>query len=179
MKAGSFLTHLAIFVLALISFLLLYIFVFPLTAAAPSINISSFVLRKNVPENNEVRAVLLREVVLGKNSIFVEVASVDKERSVGLSGRKSLPENRGMIFVFSEKTRPSFWMKGVLFPLDIIWISEGRIIGFNENVSPEMGIEETKLKIYTAPEPVDLVLEVNAGFIADRGISVGDEVIVK
>lgn len=182
MKAGSFFIHLAFFLLALVILLLLYIFVFPLAAVAPEIKISSLLAAPWTPEVVDVqsvgKAVLLREVSIGRSVVFAEVALSAEERNRGLSERESLSLNHGMLFVFPEKSRLSFWMKDMLIPLDIIWISEGRVVGFDQNVPPpEDGI--ATLKSYPAPSAVDWVLEVNAGFIAENKISVGDEVVVK
>ena len=58
-------------------------------------------------------------------SINVLVADTPQERAVGLSGYAGLPENVGMLFVFPEPRQPSFWMKGMEFSLDLVWIREG------------------------------------------------------
>lgn len=179
MKFGRFILRLVIFILALIAFLLLYIFVLPLTAVAPSVKISSLLPAAWFPEEGVRKATLIREASVGEATVFVEVAASAKERAVGLSGRDSLAENRGMLFLFPEKTRPAFWMKGVSFPIDIIWIADNRAIGFNEGVLPEPGASPENLNKYTPPEDVDSAVEVNSGFIARNKISVGDKVVIK
>jgi len=179
MKAVLFLRRLALFILALIIFLLLYIFVFPITVSAPSIKISSLIPALWSPEVKNSKATLIREVSIGEATVFVEIAASAKERATGLSEKDSLTENRGMLFLFPGKTRPTFWMKGVSFPIDIIWIADNRVIGFDEGVLPELGVSPENLNKYTPPEDVDSAVEVNSGFIAINKISVGDEVVVK
>ena len=180
MKAGSFFAKLALFLLALIVFLLLlYIFVFPPAASAPSVKISSLLPAVWLPEKENRKAALIREVSIGGKTIFAEVAASEEERAVGLSGRNSLPENRGMLFIFPEKRTPVFWMRDVSFPLDIIWIEDGIVVGLSGNILPEPGVFVENLKRYASPGEVDMVLEVNGGFIDKNKISVGAEVVVK
>lgn len=108
----------------------------------------------------------------------VEIADNPMVRSRGLSGRERLDESEGMLFLFSRAGFQSFWMKGMQIPIDIIWIKDNRIIGFEKDVSPEPGVRRTSLKRYVSPEPVDKVLEVAAGTVERLNIEVGDEVKV-
>lgn len=108
-------------------------------------------------------------------AIEVDIADNKQERSQGLSGRDSLAENEGMLFVFERHTTPTFWMKDMNFPIDIIWISDERIVQIDESVpNPEPGTSLSKLPLYAPSQPVNYVLEVNAGFSEDNGIGVGD-----
>lgn len=120
------------------------------------------------------------QVSIGNKTFEVEVANTAIERMRGLSGRDSLGENDGMFFVF-DKTSSSygFWMKDMKFPIDIIWINGGRVIGFSENVVPELGKPAWSLKIYYPPDAVDRVLEVNAGAVKKYDIKIGDQLTYK
>lgn len=104
----------------------------------------------------------------------VEIADTTYLRSQGLSGREFLPEDAGMLFIFGSSTVQTFWMKGMKFPLDIIWIRDNRIAGIEKNVPPEPGTPTFGLKLYNSPGPVDKVLEVNAGVANKYGFEVGD-----
>ncbi len=106
----------------------------------------------------------------------VEMADTTLSRMKGLSGRDGLAENEGMFFVFDSPANQGFWMKDMKFPIDIIWVKGDKIVGFAENVQPEPGKTVFGLKIYNSPEPVDRVLEVNAGTVAKYGFKAGDEV---
>lgn len=78
-----------------------------------------------------------------------------------------------MYFVLGEKKIATFWMKDMLFSLDIIWIDNGKIVGINKNVSvPKNDIIPT----YTSTQPITHVLEVNAGFASKHNIEVGSTV---
>lgn len=103
-------------------------------------------------------------VKIGNVEIEVEVAKTDQERQKGLSNKKSLNENSGMLFVLPSNSKPTFWMKDTLIPLDIIWIKENRVVGIERNVQTQIGATDKELVRYNAPGVVDFVLEVNAGF---------------
>jgi hypothetical protein len=95
------------------------------------------------------------------------VASMDKIY-LGLGGRRQLAPEGGMLFIMPTQAVQEFCMRGMLIPIDIIWIAQSRIIGFHQKVSPK---DQSVLK---SPEPADLVLEVPAGFVAAKGIKIGD-----
>ncbi len=113
---------------------------------------------------------------IGDREFKVEVADTVASRARGLSGRESLAEDQGLFFVFSSSSQTGFWMKDMKFPIDIIWIKGDVVVGFSENVEPELGKSMLSLKIYYPPEPVDRVLEINAGLVLKYGIKVGDEI---
>ncbi len=111
-----------------------------------------------------------------KNLVFsAEVASSTVARARGLSGRDGLRENEGMLFLFNYSSIQNFWMKDMKFPIDIIWIGGGKVLGFIENAStPGADMPFWKLKIYSSPKNVDTVFEVNAGTVAKGNIKIGD-----
>ncbi len=109
-------------------------------------------------------------------SVLVEVAADSSSRERGLSGRESLGKNQGMLFVFREPGRYAMWMRGMRFPLDLMWIRENRIVDMEERaLPPRDGAAESELTVYRPDADADLVLEVNAGFVAAHGITIGDE----
>lgn len=117
-----------------------------------------------------------REIKIGNVTLYVEIADSEDERKNGLSGTKSLPKNDGMLFSFAqEDVFPSFWMKGMLIPIDIIWIDEWEVVKIHENIQPEPGKSDNELTKYYPDGPVDLVIEVNAGFSDKNGVDVGDK----
>lgn len=109
----------------------------------------------------------------------VELADTVEKQLLGLSGRESLPQNGGMLFIFSESHRYTFWMKNMNFPLDIIWIKDGRVFEINANAQPEPGVKDSELKIFIPSQAVDRVLEVNAGWTSENNINPGDEVMFR
>lgn len=119
-------------------------------------------------------------VVINDKEISIEVSKTKEERAKGLSDRTSLDENSGMLFIFEEGTgSPVFWMKGMLMPIDIVWIDQDKIIRIDGSVpAPEANTPDDKLKTYSAGKSVDYVLEVNAGFCDTNSIKVGDSVTI-
>lgn len=117
-------------------------------------------------------------VKIGSSMVFAEIADTPEARGVGLGERVSLPEDRGMLFIFQESGRYGFWMAGMHFPIDIIWISEEKkIVGITDAAPPPSpSTAEKDLPVYFPPRAVRYVLEVNAGWANAHGIQVGDEV---
>lgn len=110
-------------------------------------------------------------IIINNKIISVETADTVAKRAQGLSGRQSLSADQGMLFVFDSQTTPSFWMKDMKFPLDIIWLQDQTVVDLTENLSvpDKMDIPRAKPGV-----PVNYVLEVNAGFIQENNIKVGD-----
>jgi uncharacterized membrane protein (UPF0127 family) len=81
-----------------------------------------------------------------------------------------------MLFVYSDEEERSFWMRGMRFCLDIVWIDDGAIVGAAERVCPEPGVPDGDLTSYFSPEPVMYVLEVPAGWLDERGYGPGTPV---
>lgn len=118
-----------------------------------------------------------KTVSIGITKVQVQIADTAEKRSKGLSGYDSLKANEGMLFVFNPKSNPIFWMKGMLIPLDIIWIVDGKIVRIDKNVPiPAPNTTDDKLKTYSSGQPIDYVLEVNSGYSDANGVKVGSTV---
>lgn len=119
-------------------------------------------------------------VTIGTKDINIEIANSNESREKGLSGRTTLSENNGMLFVFDQKPiMVNFWMKDMYMPIDIIWIKDNKISKIDSNVPyypPDTPVEQ--LKVYNPPSPIDYVLEVNSGFSNKYDFKVGDSVIL-
>src|SRR3990167_4159183 len=109
-------------------------------------------------------------LIVGQTRVKVQIAATERERQQGLSGRKSLGEDAGMLFVFDQPGRYGFWMKGMNFPLDFIWINQGAVVQITESV----GIDQMSIE---PNQPVNRVLEVNQGFAVKHQLKIGDKVI--
>jgi len=73
------------------------------------------------------------EVTIGGTTVEVEIADTQTARIQGLSGRESLAENSGMLFLWPEADYYSIWMKEMKFPIDIIWINGNQVVDFIES----------------------------------------------
>lgn len=105
-------------------------------------------------------------------TINLLVADEQDEITKGLSGRKSIPEDTGMLFIMPEPITPNFWMKDMEFAIDFIWINEEMEV---VAITPSIGPDSYPIT-FSPPEPVKYVLEVNAGLSAHRGWLPGDSV---
>ena len=107
----------------------------------------------------------------GISNVTAEIAQSDEERTRGLMGRESIPENNGMWFVFPSVVEDKFWMKDTTIPLDIIFVgSDMKVVDFISNTVP------LSTELLSSRVPYQYVLEVNAGYAASHGIQVGDTV---
>lgn len=114
-----------------------------------------------------------------KAQVKIDIADTKEKRSLGLGGRASMPGDSGMLFVMEQRAKPTFWMKGMLIPLDFIWIDGDKVADIIQNVQPPVaGQSDQSLQYYSPTVEVDKVLEVNAGFVAHFGIKVGDSLKV-
>ena len=64
-------------------------------------------------------------VILDNKVVPLEMMSTPNAISTGMMGRENLVG--GMLFVFSEVTERSFWMKDCLMSLDIIFIIDNKV----------------------------------------------------
>jgi uncharacterized membrane protein (UPF0127 family) len=103
------------------------------------------------------------------SKIDIEVADDEAKSQQGLMFRKSMDENRGMIFIFKQPAVHSFWMKNTLISLDIIFLDENKkIIKIHKHTTPlsEKDLPSGGLTLY--------VVEVIAGYTDKYGIAEGD-----
>ena len=117
------------------------------------------------------------EVTIRQQLIEVELARSREEQARGLSERDSLAWGRGMLFPYEQPAFVSFWMKGMRFDIDIVWIRENHIVGIAEWVPHPPSSEGTPVSV-PSPELIDTVLEVPAGYAQAHGWSRGDRVRV-
>lgn len=103
------------------------------------------------------------------SKIEIEIADDEAKTQQGLMYRKSMAENRGMLFIFPKPATHAFWMKNTLISLDIIFLDENKkIIKIHKNTTP-LSLKDLPsggLTLYT--------VEVNAGYTDKYGISEGD-----
>ena len=109
-------------------------------------------------------------VKIAGKTIKVELALTPRAQEQGLSGRKSLKEDEGMLFVFPQKGRYPFWMKDMNFAIDIIWINENnKVIYIQKDARPD-SYPET----FRSNEDAIYVLEVTSSFSDKNNLKVGD-----
>jgi len=117
------------------------------------------------------------KISVGGKAVKADVVRTPQDKERGLSGRKSLCANCGMLFVFDQKGIYPFWMRRMYFDIDILWIAGDRVVDITLDVKkPSLLDFDSPKIIYQSHVPVDKVLEVNSGWVEKNGIRVGDEV---
>ena len=68
-------------------------------------------------------------------------------------------------------------MKGMNFPLDFIFIRDGKVVDIIPNVQPPLPNQpDSNLPVYEPTVSINMMLEVSAGFVAAHSIKLGDQV---
>jgi hypothetical protein len=107
---------------------------------------------------------------VGNSEYRLEVADTYLLRSQGLSGRRSMPKNEGMLFVFPRPGTYGFVMAGMHFGLDFIFLRKGKIVDLIENVPPP----PQKHDHLISKTNFDRAIELNAGQIKNSHIKIGN-----
>ena len=118
---------------------------------------------------------ILQQTVDLRGKMTLDVADTPSSRELGLGGRPSMATDHGMIFVFDKPGIYPFWMKGMHFKLDIIWISQGivqEVVPMNPPVNDNV-FPDTHVPVHQA----DHVLEVNEGVAQELGIKRGVKIV--
>lgn len=106
-------------------------------------------------------------------NINAELAITDEQHTQGLMNRMFMADNDGMLFVFSNESRQSFWMKNTLISLDMIFISStGSIVDINKNAIPG------NLIPFVSSTAAKYVLEVNGGWCDKNNVAIGNKVTI-
>jgi uncharacterized membrane protein (UPF0127 family) len=105
--------------------------------------------------------------------VSIEIADTPEKQRKGLGERDALDWDHGMYFEYSQSGFYAFWMKGMRFSIDILWLRDGRIVGIEANVPFEKGGNGPTVR---PRELTDAVLEVPAGYSSAAGWMIGDRV---
>jgi uncharacterized membrane protein (UPF0127 family) len=109
------------------------------------------------------------QLALGNTHFRLTVAQTPAEHERGLSGHTPLAPEEGMLFLFDDAEVKQFWMKDMLFPIDMIWISpEWKVNAWAANATPE-----SYPAVFASPDNTKYVLEVPAGTAARLQLSTG------
>ncbi len=112
-------------------------------------------------------------VKIKQTEFIVDLAITPKEKTRGLSFRKTVLPKHGMLFVYENKDKYPFWMKDMQFPLDFVWIDGNIIVDVTKNVPPA---NSESMQVVKPNTPVNKILEINAGEIDTYNIQIGDTV---
>ena len=112
------------------------------------------------------------EMPIGREHFTLEIADTPRKQQLGLMHRKSLPQDRGMIFVFPDERERSFWMKNTHIPLDILYADAGGKVISIKQMKPmdESGVP--------SDGPAKYAIELNQGAARRAGVAVGDVLVI-
>jgi uncharacterized membrane protein (UPF0127 family) len=111
-------------------------------------------------------------VRLGTTTFTLQIANDPDERATGLMHVEAMPQQGGMIFVFPQAARRTFWMKDTLIPLDILFLSAGGRVLNVERMVP--GNTDDPASRASSAGPAKWVIELNAGMAKAAGVRPGD-----
>jgi hypothetical protein len=105
----------------------------------------------------------------------VEMADTREKMQLGLSFRKELPRDRGIVFVYKKLEPHIIWMLNTTISLDIIWLdARGRIVHLEERAPPRRSL--TDFKIFEPTERSLYVIEFPAGTVEKYGMTKGSTI---
>jgi uncharacterized membrane protein (UPF0127 family) len=118
------------------------------------------------------QAKLPRATLPDGTGLTLELALTPEEIAQGMMFRPSLPDDRGMLFLFEIERRRNFWMKNTIIPLDLVFLdSSGRIVDIIADAQP---CAAEPCPQYISDHPARAVLEIAAGNAARHGLAAGD-----
>ena len=131
-------------------------------------------------ETQELSSNKIKYVKIAGADVKVELALTPTEQARGLSGRSELKEGEGVLFVFDNPGIYSFWMKDMLFPIDIIWLAPSngggdslmKVVYIKKDARPE-----SYPKTFDSELEAKYILEVASGFSEKNNLQVGDSAV--
>ena len=103
--------------------------------------------------------------------LLADIADTPEKKTVGLGVRESMDEGEAMLFPFETEGRHSFWMQGMKFPIDIIWLdSDKTVVHIEPQLAPCTPLD---CPSYQPDQNAMYVLETVAGFSEKWGVTEG------
>jgi len=111
-------------------------------------------------------------------AVSLEIANSDTLRAHGLSDRRKMEWNHGMLFVFPEEDRRTFWMFDCYFDLDVAFMDHQGIVRDIQAMPIQPGVAPEMLARYTSNTTRAMyALEMNRGWFSAHGVRVGDTLV--
>lgn len=160
-----------------------------LSLAALVIVLSAVMLTSTSPMNNETtnsgeqspdcqlsELPQSAELTVAGRELDLFVANSPDERAQGLSDCRELPEDTGLLFVFDQPDRHSFWMKDMYLTIDIIWLARVDSETFSVVYIKDDARPESYPESFKSAKNARYVVEVDANFVERNQLKTGDEV---
>ena len=141
-------------------------FLILIPSLAVIVGIAFFMMLPTEAEHESVEF-LKDTIMIDDIELTVQLADTEHRRADGLMFQEELPYDEGMLFIFDNSEKRTFWMSNMLFSLDIIWIDSQRNVVHIDNSVPPCDTTETKAcpRYDSGGKEVKYVLEVTAGFV--------------
>lgn len=139
------------------------------TLHTPEQTFSLFSVGKDIPDHQKLL------IQVGGQELLVEIVNTSESTTQGLSGRSEIGSD-GMLFLFPQAQSRQFWMKEMLFAIDIVWLHQGKVVGITKQVPPPApGTPLHQLPTYASPGLIDAVLELPASRAAELQLGIGSQ----
>jgi uncharacterized membrane protein (UPF0127 family) len=118
----------------------------------------------------------IRTATIKNQTFSLEDAHTPEQKDKGLKFRSSIGEDEGMLFTFIPRAKPKFFMHEVYIPLDIVFVTNGKVVGL-DSMKPCKAKKE-ECPTFSPPVRIDYAIELKAGTSEKLGLVVGDEVAI-
>ena len=106
-------------------------------------------------------------ITIGGKQLLVEVARTKEQRALGMMFRKDIGPDEGMLFVFPQAKKLSFFMKNTHVPLSIAFIRMDGVIDRITGMAPQTETE------HISRTSCLYALEMPQGWFAEHGVLAG------
>jgi uncharacterized membrane protein (UPF0127 family) len=113
-------------------------------------------------------------ISVGDKQVKMQLAVKPREMERGLMERRDLKADEGMLFIYPDTRRFSFWMRNTPTPLDIGFFTADGVL---KEVYPLHPYDETPVQ--SRSEELKFALEVNQGWFAANGVKPGAKLDLK
>lgn len=115
------------------------------------------------------------KIAIAGKALSVQIAKTEKEREQGLSDREKMCSDCGMLFIFDSPSIYYFWMLRMHYDIDILWLDGNKVVDIVYDAKkPSVADFDSPKVRYFSRVPIDKALEVNAGWVKEKGIKIGD-----
>ena len=120
----------------------------------------SYFIYENIPK--------YRNFQIDNIKVRALIADTPGKRSVGLMGVKEMPDTQGLVAVFDHSAKYGVWMKGMVMPIDIIWLNDKyKIIDMKLNAQP---CHVVSCEVFMPSTDARYVLELSGGWMTRHGV---------
>jgi uncharacterized membrane protein (UPF0127 family) len=117
-----------------------------------------------------------RAVTIGKKNLSVMIADTEAKREQGMMFKTTWPKNaKGMLFIFEDQNRRSFWMKNTLLPLSLGFFDSEGVLLETASMDPPKSLAQVKIDRVLSLKPAKYVLEVPKGWFKKEGVKAGSK----